>query len=285
MTFSRVGIVGAGTMGRGIAQAISGVEGVRVILVDRDSAALDAALSQLARDYNRLVTKGVLDPEEKEKKESALATTDDVADLSSCDLVIEAVPEILDLKLTVLSAISAAVPSSAVIASNTSSIPITRLSRAIEGPTRFFGIHFFNPAPRMPLVEVIRTVHSDPSAEARILSFLREAVAKEPVAVDDRPGFVVNALLVPYLLSAARMLDAGYATADQIDTGMRLGAGHPMGPLALSDMIGLDVIVDAADAMYTETRDPAFIVPNTLRRRIDAGMLGRKSGRGFFAEG
>jgi 3-hydroxybutyryl-CoA dehydrogenase len=277
----RVGIVGSGTMGRGIAHAAA-AGGLQVTLLDTSSAALESALAQLGKEYDYLASKNTLSADDRAAREGALSTTTELGDLSGCDLIIEAVPEILDLKLRVLGDIAGVASAGTIIASNTSSIPITRLASAVADPSRFLGVHFFNPVPRMPLVEVIRTVLTDAEAEAGITAFVKEQLGKEPVAIDDRPGFVVNALLVPYLLAAIRMLDSGYATAEQIDTGMKLGAGHPMGPITLSDFIGLDIMVDVADAIHSETHDPALVVPNNLRRLVEAGRLGRKSGQGFY---
>ena len=192
-------------------------------------------------------------------------------------------PEVLEVKLAVLASIEAHVGREAVIASNTSSIPITALARAVAHPDRLVGLHFFNPVPRMPLVEVVHTVHSSDASVDAARAFVAEGMGKTALTVADRPGFVVNALLIPFLLSAARMLDSGYADAETIDQGMRLGCGHPMGPLALCDFIGLDIVCAAADAMYGETRDPALVVPNNLRRLVEAGHLGAKTGRGFFS--
>lgn len=281
-TINSVAVVGAGTMGRGIAQSAAANPALRVILIDTSDAALDAARRQLAEEYARLESRGTIDAHESARRMSAIEYTREMGSLASVGLVVEAVPENLDLKLRVLASISHAAGPGSILATNTSSIPITRLAAAVDVPSRFFGVHFFNPAARMPLVEVIRTAFSDGDVEHALSDLIRDGLGKTPIVVSDRPGFIVNALLIPFLLSAARMLEAGYATAEQIDAGMRLGAGHPMGPLALCDLIGLDVVCDAADAMYRETRDPALVVPGVLRRLVEAGALGLKTGAGIL---
>lgn len=281
MTALRVGVIGAGVMGRGIAQVAIAAPDAEVVLVDSRQEALDGAGSALAREWARQVTAGSLGDAEHDRRLGALTTSTRIADLNDCALVIEAVSERPAVKTEVLAEVSRQVAAEAIVATNTSSLSVTQLSSSIEDPTRFFGLHFFNPVPRMALVEVVSTPLSSPIARERLSTIVRDHFSKTPIDVDDRPGFVVNALLVPYLLSAARMIDTGYADAQTVDEGMRLGAGHPMGPLALCDLIGLDVLCDIADALYAQTRDPASIVPGSLRRMVWAGQLGRKSGRGF----
>jgi len=269
-------------MGRGIAESVLRA-GVRVVLHDSSPTALSAARKHIEGSLNRSVAKGNLSAQEVSDLLARLDPVETPAALASCQLVIEAVPEILEIKLAVLASIEDQVSQSAVIASNTSSIPITSLAKALRNPSRFVGLHFFNPVARMPLVEVVRTVHSNDSSVAAARHFVESILGKNPIVIGDRPGFLVNALLIPLLLAAARMLDSGYADAESIDASMRLGAGHPMGPLELSDFIGLDVVCAAADAIYAESRDPALVVPSNLRRLVEAGHLGAKSGRGFFA--
>lgn len=277
-----LGIVGSGTMGRGIAHAAVAAHGVRAILLDAQPQALAAARAQLSAEYDRLETKGAIGASERARRDAALSMTTSYSDLAACDLIIEAVPEIPEIKLAALRQIAAVAAPGAIIASNTSSMSITRLSSAVANPGAFFGVHFFNPVPRMQLVEVVRTPRSNKELEEPLVEFVRDRLGKTPIVVEDRPGFVVNALLVPFLLAAARLLDTGYATAEQIDDGLKLGAGHPMGPLALSDLVGLDVLRDIGDAIHAETHDPAVVVPNNVRRLVDAGWLGRKTGAGFF---
>ena len=198
------------------------------------------------------------------------------------DMVVEAVPENRELKSAVLRTVEDTVPASTVIATNTSSIPITQLAAALADPERFLGLHFFNPVPRMPLVELIPTEATSAAVTASVEQFVEGVLGKRAFVVGDRPDFVVNALLIPYLLSAVRMLDAGYASAPVIDEAMVLGCGLPIGPLALSDFVGLDVLCDVADAMHSQTGDPALLVPGILRRLVADGDLGRKTGHGFL---
>lgn len=269
-------------MGRGIAEACLR-SGLTVFLHDANTAALTTARDAIAANLEKSVTKGQLAAEDAAGALARLATAAELAGIGAADLVIEAVPERLELKLEVLRSIEATVASDAIITSNTSSIPITKLSTCLADPARFLGLHFFNPAPRMALVEVISTVTTAEATQDAIERFVRDQIGKTPLMITDRPGFVVNALLIPFLLSAARMLDGGYASAEAIDSGMTLGCGHPMGPLRLSDLVGLDVVCAVADAIYGESKDPAMIVPNNLRRLLDAGHLGQKSGRGFYS--
>jgi 3-hydroxybutyryl-CoA dehydrogenase len=277
-----IGLVGSGAMGRGIAESCLRSD-LKVLLYDTSGEALQAAHKHIEAALQRSVDKKVATAQEAETWLSALQPVEDLSQLSACDLIIEAVPEILDIKLSVLRQIEQCVSATAIIATNTSSIPVTRLSAALTGTSRFLGLHFFNPVPRMNLVEVIPTVLTDSDTVSDVERFVRVSLQKTPLTIKDRPGFAVNALLIPYLLSAARMLDGGYATARSIDDGMKLGCGHPLGPLELSDFIGLDVVCHVADSIYAESRDPANIVPNNLRRLVEAGLLGRKSGGGFYA--
>jgi 3-hydroxybutyryl-CoA dehydrogenase len=277
-----VAVVGSGAMGRGIAEAcLRG--GLTVVLHDPDPTALKTAATSITTNIEKSVAKRLLDGHDGTQILARLSAAAEMAAISGADLVIEAVPERLALKLDVLQSIEAIVDAQAIITSNTSSIPITKLSTSLKQPSRFLGLHFFNPAPRMALVEVISTVATDHETRTAVEDFVRDQIGKTPLMITDRPGFVVNALLVPFLLSAARMLDTGYASAEAIDEGMRLGCGHPMGPLKLSDLVGLDVVCAVADAVHAETKDPAMIVPNNLRRLIDAGRLGQKTGQGFYA--
>jgi 3-hydroxybutyryl-CoA dehydrogenase len=277
-----VGVVGSGTMGRGIAESCLRA-GLKVVLHDASGPALAGARSHIGAALQLSVDKGHAPGEQAEGWLAALETAADISGLSGCDLAIEAVPEVPEIKLDVLARMAACLPEEAVMASNTSSIPITRLAAAVRDNSRFLGLHFFNPVPRMALVEVIPTVLTSDATTRTVELFVEEQLHKTALTVPDRPGFAVNALLIPYLLSAARMLDAGYAAAESIDRGMKLGCGHPIGPLQLCDFIGLDVVCHVADAVYAETKDPACIVPNNLRRLVEAGRLGRKTGHGFYS--
>jgi 3-hydroxybutyryl-CoA dehydrogenase len=282
-TLPIIGVVGSGTMGRGIAESALRA-GMQVVLYDSSQDALSAARKHIEGNLQRSVDKDLLRAQQASDLLAALEPAAALDALLPCRLVIEAVPEILEVKLEVLAAVERHVGGNAIVASNTSSIPITRLAQAVTHPDRFLGLHFFNPVPRMPLVEVIRTLHSSDGTVAEARKFVEDGLGKTAVLIEDRPGFVVNALLIPFLLAAARMLDSGYASARTIDDGMKLGCGHPMGPLQLADFIGLDVVCAAADAMFKESHDPALVVPNNLRRLVDAGHLGAKTGRGFYTE-
>ncbi|MGM0930521.1 MAG: 3-hydroxyacyl-CoA dehydrogenase family protein [Actinomycetota bacterium] len=275
-----VGVVGAGAMGRGIAES-SLRNGYAVVLQDTSAAALEQARQQLEASLQRSVAKAELTTAEAPSLLSGLTVSQEQAELHRCELIIEAVPELLTIKTEVLSRIEQHAAADAVIASNTSSLPITKLAVALQDPSRFLGLHFFNPVPRMGLVEVIPTVLTGDRALETARDFARSGLQKTTLTIDDRPGFVVNALLIPYILAAARMQDTGYASAEDIDSGMRLACAHPMGPLELADFIGLDIVCHVADAVHSETHDPAMVVPNNLRRRVEAGHLGRKTGRGF----
>jgi 3-hydroxybutyryl-CoA dehydrogenase len=277
-----VGIIGSGTMGRGIAESALW-SGRQVVLYDSSQHALSAARKHIEANLQRSVDEEQLSAQEASDRLALLTVAAAPDSLADCQIVIEAVPEVLEIKLAVLATVEGQVSRTTVIASNTSSIPITRLAQALSHRDRFVGLHFFNPVPRMPLVEVVQTVHSSEASVTTARQFVESGLGKTPVIIEDRPGFVVNALLIPYLLAAARMLDSGYAEAETIDKSMRLGCGHPMGPLTLADFIGLDVVCAAADAMHTESHDPALVVPNNLRRLVEAGHFGAKTGRGLLA--
>jgi len=281
-THTAIGIVGSGTMGRGIAESALRA-GKRVVLYDSSQEAVSTARKHIEDNLQRSVDKDQLAAQDASDYLALLKSAAAPDSLSECQIVIEAVPEVLEIKLAVLAMVEEHASRTAVIASNTSSIPITRLARALTNRDRFLGLHFFNPVPRMPLVEVVRTVHSSDASVAAVRQFVDSGLGKTPVIIEDRPGFVVNALLIPFLLAAARMLDSGYADAETIDKSMQLGCGHPMGPLTLADFIGLDVVCGAADAMFEQSHDPALVVPNNLRRLVEAGHLGAKTGRGFYS--
>ena len=276
-----VGVAGSGAMGRGIAESCLRA-GASVLLQDTSPDALRAARGHIEAALQRSVDKGHLAAGDAASCRERLREVDDVVAFAPCDLVVEAVPEVLELKLGVLRRIESGVGASAVVCTNTSSIPVTKLADLLADPSRFAGLHFFNPVPKMQLVEIVPTVLTGEATVAALEHFVRDRLGKFPLTVPDRPGFAVNALLIPYLLSAARMLDSGYASAEDIDNGMKLGCGHPIGPLELSDFIGLDVVVHVADSIWAETRDPASVVPNNLRRLVEAGRTGRKAGHGFY---
>jgi 3-hydroxybutyryl-CoA dehydrogenase len=275
-----VAVIGAGSMGRGIAESAV-ASGATVVLVDKSQNALDSAVKRIRSGLIKETKPGYGDADISDVMDRLVPSTD-MSRLAGCQLVIEAVPEIAALKVKVLGDVESHADTDTVIASNTSSIPITQLARGLSRPEQFLGIHFFNPVPRMRLVELISGVRTSRGTEEFASSFVTDVLAKTVLSVKDRPGFVVNALLIPYLLAAANMLDIGYASAEEIDHGMELGCGHPLGPLRLADYIGLDVLCDVADALHVETRSPSTIVPNNIRRLVEAGHLGRKTAQGFY---
>ena len=230
---------------------------------------------------NKLVEKGRLESGARDAAMSRMTFTTDLGDLADCDLIIEAVPEDLRIKTDLWRVLDPLVPPATIFASNTSSLSIGDMAAATSRADRFVGLHFFNPVPLMPLVEVVRAVATSAATVASVLAFARR-LGKEPIAARDRSGFVVNRLLVPYLLDAVRALEDGTASAVDLDRGMQLGCGHPMGPLALLDFIGLDTVARIAAIMFEEYHEPRFAPPPLLRRMVVAGLLGRKSGRGFY---
>ncbi|WP_375384254.1 3-hydroxybutyryl-CoA dehydrogenase [uncultured Microbacterium sp.] len=272
----RVGIIGGGAMGAGIAEVcLRG--GSRVLVTEPNAPAWARLKDRLEQSLTKQpVAAG------RDQVMSSLERVDGLQDLRDCGLVIEALPEDRELKRRVLHEVSSVIDPSAVLASNTSSIPLADLAESVARPDRFLGIHFFNPAPVMGLVELIPTLLTAASCVEAVAKFVRDTLGKEPVTAPDQSGFIVNALLVPYLLSAARMRDAGLASAADIDSAMEKGCNHPMGPLRLMDMIGLDVIVGVADSLHAEFATASTVAPPALRRMVQAGFLGRKSGRGFY---
>ena len=278
----RVGVVGAGLMGSGIAEVCARA-GLDVVVREIDDGAAKAGATRIKRSLDRGVQKGKLSRPEFEAALGRLAVTTDLGDLADRDLVIEAATEDPAVKAALFADIDAVVKRpDAILATNTSSIPIVEVARATGRPAQVIGLHFFNPAPVQRLVEVIPSVLTSETTAATARAFVAEVLGKTPISAPDRSGFVVNALLVPYLLSAIRMLEAGHATAEDIDTGMTLGCAHPMGPLRLADLIGLDTLQAIADSMYAEDAEPLHAPPPLLRRMTGGGLLGRKAGRGFY---
>ncbi|GGP79648.1 3-hydroxybutyryl-CoA dehydrogenase [Saccharothrix coeruleofusca] len=277
----QVGVVGCGVMGAGIVDvcAQAGLD-VRVVVSARPS--VDRARARVLKSVDNRVRKGLLSEQDRDALLERVSFTDDFAELRDRQFVVEAVPEDEEAKRLVLKEVDAVVESDdAVIASTTSSIPITALARGVERPERVIGAHFFNPAPAMRLVELTAGLLTAQDARVRTEAFVTEVLGKRVVWCQDRAGFVVNSLLVPYLLSGIRMLESGFAAAEDIDAGMELGCAHPMGPLRLCDLIGLDVVTAVARAMYEEYKEPLYSPPSLLLRMVDAGLLGRKTGRGF----
>jgi 3-hydroxybutyryl-CoA dehydrogenase len=267
-------------MGTGIAQAAA-TAGFPTVVRDLEAGLLARCEGDIGKSLDKLVEKGKLDRAVREAALGRLTFTTDLAALADCDLLVEAVTEDLLLKNELWRAVDAICPDRTIFASNTSSLSIGDMAAATGRPDRFIGLHFFNPVPLMPLVEVVRAVTTSADVLERALTFARR-LGKEPIIARDRSGFVVNRLLVPYLLDAARALEQGVATAADIDRGMQLGCGHPMGPLTLLDFVGLDTVLRIAEIMFDEYRETRFAPPPLLRRMVAAGLYGRKSGRGFY---
>ena len=277
---SRVGVLGCGLMGSGIAQTAAAA-GFPTVVRDVEAGLLAKGQETIRKSLDRLVEKARLEPAARAGALERLTFTTDLDDLAGCDLVVEAVTEDLALKCELWRALDAACPARTIFASNTSSLSIGGMAAATARPDRFIGLHFFNPVPLMPLVEVVRAVATSAAVFERTLAFARR-LGTEPIVARDRSGFVVNRLLVPYLLDAVRALEQGVGSTADIDRGMQLGCGHPMGPLALLDFIGLDTAIRIADVMFDEYRETRFAPPPLLRRMVAAGFHGRKSGRGFY---
>jgi 3-hydroxybutyryl-CoA dehydrogenase len=267
-------------MGSGIAQ-VSAAAGYRTMVRDVDRPTLDRGLSRIGRFLEDGVAKGKVTPAARDETLGRLTPTVAIEDLAPCDLIIEAIVEDLEQKAAVYRAVDAVVGDRTVVASNTSSISITALAVRTRRPDRFGGLHFFNPVPLMRLVEITRALTTSDETFEALMSFGR-SVGKEPVVAPDQPGFIVNRLLIPYLLDAVRCLERGLATREDIDKAMALGCGHPMGPLALIDFIGLDTTCSIANIMFDDFREPAFAAPPLLKRMVLAGKFGRKSGEGFY---
>ena len=280
MEIRRVGVVGCGLMGSGIAQ-VAGMAGYETVVREVSRELLDRGLAGIERSLGKFVEKGQITSEQKAQAAARLRPTLELADLADCDLVIEAIVENAEQKKELFAALDQIVKAEAVLASNTSSLSITELAAASRRPSRFLGLHFFNPVPLMKLVEVVKTVTTDPAVVQQGLDFARR-VGKTPILTTDRAGFIVNRLLVPYLLDAVRALEEGFGTIEDIDQGMKLGCNHPMGPLTLLDFVGIDTTCSIAEILFNEYREKRFAPPPLLRRMVMAGMFGRKSGRGFY---
>jgi 3-hydroxybutyryl-CoA dehydrogenase len=280
---AQVGVIGGGQMGSGIAEVCSRA-GLDVVVVEVDPAAAEAAQGRVRSSLERAASRGKITTGEVAEILARVAFTTDFDALADRDLVVEAASEDEQIKLELFRRVGALLTKDeAVLASNTSSIPIVKLGAVSGRADRVMGVHFFNPAPVMQLVELIPSLTTAPETVARMRGFVDEALGKQPIEATDRAGFVVNSLLVPYLLSAIRMYEAGYASAADIDKGMVLGCGHPMGPLALSDLIGLDTIRAIGVSLYEEFKEPLYSPPPLLDRMVDAGLLGKKTGHGFYA--
>ncbi len=280
MTIKRVGVVGTGIMGAGIAE-VAAKAGFEVLLRSRAQASADATLAGLEKSLAKQVDKGKLEAADRDATLSRVRTVTDLAELAKCQLVIESIVEDLAMKKHLFSELDRICGDAAILATNTSTLPIVEMAMETGRPDRVCGIHFFNPAPMMQLVEVVRAITtSDATADAA--RAFAEACGKSPVMVKDQAGFIVNALLFPYLNNAVRLFDAGVATRDDIDAAMRDGCSFPMGPLQLLDLVGLDTSLAILDALYAEFSDPNFAPAPLLRRMVTAEQLGRKTGQGFY---
>lgn len=276
----KVGVLGCGLMGSGIAQAAAAA-GFTTVARDVAEPLLEKGRTGIQKSLGRLVEKGKLPASSKDETLGRLSFTTELAAVGDCDIVIEAVTEDLELKNRLWRELDSLCPPRTIFASNTSSLTIAAMAAVTSRADRFVGLHFFNPVPLMPLVEVVRTVTTSQETFDRAYAFVR-ALGKEPVTAVDSPGFIVNLLLVPYLLDAARVLERGVASTQDLDRAMQLGCGHPMGPLTLLDYIGLDTVVRIAEIMFDAYREPRYAAPPLLRRMVVAGFYGRKSGRGFY---
>ncbi|NBW01125.1 MAG: 3-hydroxybutyryl-CoA dehydrogenase [Betaproteobacteria bacterium] len=281
MTIKTIGIIGAGTMGNGIAQAFAS-KGYDVIMQDIAEPALAKGLAAVSGSMDRLIKKGVLTEDAKKATLSHICTTIKTEDLASADLLIEAATENESVKIKILQAVEKVLRPETIIATNTSSLSITRLAAATQRPQHFVGMHFFNPVPMMALVEIIRGLQTSESTVTAVTE-LAKAVGKTPIGVKNSAGFVVNRILCPMINEAIFVYAEGLASAAEIDEGMKLGCNHPIGPLALADLIGLDVLLAVMEVLYSNFEDPKYRAAPLLKEMVDAGYLGRKTGRGFYS--
>ena len=281
MGIGTVGVIGVGTMGSGIVE-VAARNGLQVVAREATPELVEAGRGRVEKSMDRGVARGKLDEAAREAASAAVAWTTDLDDLAGCDLVLEAVPENLALKLEIFGVLDRVLDPAAIMATNTSSIPIIDVAMGTSRPEQVLGMHFFNPATVMKLVEVISTQLTAPEVTAAATAFAADTLGKRVVPAPDRAGFVVNKLLVPYICQAIEMYESGHASATDIDEAMKLGAGHPMGPLTLADLIGLDVCLFTAESLYAEYAERFYAPPPLLRRMVAAGRLGRKTGRGFY---
>ncbi|HEX6025485.1 MAG TPA: 3-hydroxybutyryl-CoA dehydrogenase [Solirubrobacter sp.] len=277
----RVGVIGGGLMGSGIAE-VCARSGVDVTVVEADEERAERSRAAIDKSLARGVRAGKLTEDDKAAALDRLEVTATFEDLEGVDAAIEAVVEDEQLKRDVFRRLDELLPDAQFLASNTSSVPIMKLGAETKHPGRVLGMHFFNPVPVLPLVELVTSIMTDPETVEEARNFAEGTLGKTCIDSQDRAGFVVNALLIPYLLSAIRMYESGFASKEDIDKGMMLGCAHPMGPLQLADLIGLDTLLAVSESLYDEFRDPASVAPALLNRMVEAGLLGRKSGRGFY---
>jgi len=280
MEIRKVGVVGCGLMGSGIAQ-VSAMAGFPTLVREVSDDLLKKGQGIIEKSLGKFVEKGTLTAEQKAETTARLRPTLELRDFADCDLVIEAIIENLDRKRELFATLDGIAKPEAMFASNTSSLSVTEMMTATKRAPRFLGLHFFNPVPLMKLVEVVRTVVTDPAVLEAGLGFAK-AVGKTPILTSDRGGFIVNRLLVPYLLDSIRALEEGVGSIVDIDNGMKLGCGHPMGPLTLNDFVGIDTTYFISEIMFNEYREKRFAAPPLMKRMVAAGMLGRKSGKGFY---
>jgi 3-hydroxybutyryl-CoA dehydrogenase len=280
MDIKTVGVLGCGLMGSGIAQ-VCAAAGYKTIVLEIEQAFLDKGMGRTKKFLNDGVEKGKVTPEARDLTLANLSGTTKYEDLKDCDIVIEVIIENLDDKAKAFAALEAVVGEGTIFCSNTSSLCITELAARTKRPDRFAGLHFFNPVPLMKLVEVIRGLTTSDDTYRKVFAFA-QSLGKEPITAPDKPGFIVNRLLVPYLLDAIRAHEHGLGTIEDIDKGMKLGTGYPMGPFTLLDYVGLDTTYYIANIMFDEYREPAYAPPPLLKRMVLAGRLGRKSGQGFY---
>ncbi len=275
-----VGVCGAGLMGNGIAQTCAAA-GFDVVLLEIDRAALDRGTSAIAKSLNKFVERGKLAQADRDSTFARVRATTEIGDLKNCDLVIEAVVENVEVKTALFRQLDDLLAPHAIICTNTSSLCVVELAAKTKRPDRVAGLHFFNPVPIMKLVEVVKTIATSQDVIDALFAFAKR-LGKEPILAQDTPGFVVNRLLVPYLLYAIRLLEQGLASKEDLDQGMKLGCGYPMGPFELLDFVGLDTTYYIAEIMFDEFKDPMMAAPPLLKRMVLAGRLGRKSGKGFY---
>ena len=281
MSVQTIAVVGAGTMGAGIAPQVAAATGFNVILIDVDEKALSKAMERIGSGCGRLVAKGQMSPGAKQAALSLIATGTEYPAVASADLVVEAATENIDVKISIVQAVDKVVRADTIISTNTSSVSITRLAACVSNPGRFIGLHFFNPVPVMKLVEVVRGLQTTDATHHAAIS-ISHKLGKTPITVKNMPGFVVNRLLIPMINEAFFALAEGDANADEIDLGMKLGCNHPMGPLALTDLVGLDVLLSVMEVLHHELGDDKYRPAPNLREMVQAGYLGRKTGRGVF---
>ncbi|RVW02531.1 3-hydroxybutyryl-CoA dehydrogenase [Rhodococcus spongiicola] len=277
-----VGVIGGGTMGAGIAE-VCAKAGSDVLVLETTQEFADAAQARIANSIGKGVARGKITQDDADAAVARVRVTLDINEFADRDLVIEAAPEIEALKADIFGRLDKIVKPSGILATNTSSIPVIKIANATERPSQVVGVHFFNPVPVMPLVEIVVSLVTSEETVKAVTDYARDTLGKKAVRAGDRAGFIVNALLIPYLCDAVRMLESGYATAEDIDEAMKGGCGYPMGPLTLLDTVGLDVALAAAESLHAEFGQPHYAPPALLRRKVDAGHLGRKTGQGFYS--